>query len=195
MEQTLERIGVSEGALAAIKSRSEEYASAVKRVRQSWRSSQKAREEYIQAAGAFQASVSLSVAPRQTGGRRRQEVWNLFKRRNGRHIGGRRRYACSSRPFCLFGDGQFCAAELLSLVRRQADDPVAKRLRLTMGSGHAIASVLDQIQRDEEDDKRQAEYDKKLGANPPTNSQPLEAEATRTRAKINGNHGLSGGEG
>jgi hypothetical protein len=36
-----------------------------------------------------------------------------------------------------------CAAEALSFVTRGAEDPVAKRLRLTLGNGHGIAAFLD----------------------------------------------------
>jgi hypothetical protein len=44
-----------------------------------------------------------------------------------------------------------CAAESLSVVTRAAGDPVAKRLRLTLGNGHGIAALLDQIKRADAD--------------------------------------------
>ncbi len=40
-----------------------------------------------------------------------------------------------------------CAAEALSFVTRHADDPVAKRLRLTLGNGHGIAAMVDETQQ------------------------------------------------
>ncbi|MGC9195289.1 MAG: DEAD/DEAH box helicase [Syntrophobacteraceae bacterium] len=52
-----------------------------------------------------------------------------------------------------------CAAESLSLVIRQAEDPVAKRLRLTLGNGHGIAALLDQVKLDDKTDNQQEEYE------------------------------------
>lgn len=58
-----------------------------------------------------------------------------------------------------------CAAEALSFVTQQADDPIAKRLRLTLGNGHGVAALIDQIHRHEVEDKKQDEDD---GILPPT---------------------------
>lgn len=52
-----------------------------------------------------------------------------------------------------------CAAESLSVVTRQSTDSFAKRLRLTLGNGHGIAVLLDQINRDEEADQEQEAHD------------------------------------
>ena len=55
-----------------------------------------------------------------------------------------------------------CAAESLSVVTRLADDPIAKRLRLTLGSGHAlgsghgIATLLDSAKRSDDDAAQEA---------------------------------------
>ena len=54
-----------------------------------------------------------------------------------------------------------CSAESLSVVTRQKDDPVAKRLRLTLGNGHGIAALLDQTRRHDGDDRKQEEDDRK----------------------------------
>lgn len=48
-----------------------------------------------------------------------------------------------------------CAAEALSFVTRQSDRTVTQRLRLTLGNGHGIASLIDQLHRDEKDDYKQ----------------------------------------
>lgn len=45
-----------------------------------------------------------------------------------------------------------CAAEALSFVTRGQNDPLAKRLRLTVGNGHSIATLLDQLIAAPEDD-------------------------------------------
>lgn len=52
-----------------------------------------------------------------------------------------------------------CAAEALSFVTQRTDDSIAKRLRLTLGNGHGIAALIDQIHRHERDDKKQSEVD------------------------------------
>lgn len=53
-----------------------------------------------------------------------------------------------------------CAAEALSIVTHQADDPIAKRLRLTLGNGHGISALLDESKRDKELDRQQEEFDR-----------------------------------
>ena len=48
-----------------------------------------------------------------------------------------------------------CAAEALSLITEPATDNKAKRLRLTIGNGHGLASVIDEAFRDAGEDKKQ----------------------------------------
>lgn len=50
-----------------------------------------------------------------------------------------------------------CAAEALSFVTRQSDGTIAKRLRLTLGNGHGISSLIDQLYRDDKADQKQIE--------------------------------------
>lgn len=57
-----------------------------------------------------------------------------------------------------------CAAEALSIVTRQADDAVSKRLRLTMGNGHGIAALLDHVKQDAERDEHQIALDRDLAS-------------------------------
>lgn len=45
-----------------------------------------------------------------------------------------------------------CAAEALSFVARGGNDQTAKRLRLTLGSGHGISALIDEPLRDEKED-------------------------------------------
>jgi hypothetical protein len=59
-----------------------------------------------------------------------------------------------------------CAAEALSIAARQAEDTLAKRLRLTMGNGHGIAALLDQAVSDKDTDKEQCEADGDIAAVP-----------------------------
>lgn len=52
-----------------------------------------------------------------------------------------------------------CAAEALSLAAAQGTAPQAQRLRLTMGNGHGIAKIIDQLQQDETEDREQLAQD------------------------------------
>ena len=49
-----------------------------------------------------------------------------------------------------------CAAEALSFVARNTEDSVSKRLRLTLGNGHGIAALIDQLHYLESNDKDQS---------------------------------------
>ena len=52
-----------------------------------------------------------------------------------------------------------CAAEALSFVARLKDDSVGKRLRLTLGNGHGLVALIDQLHSNDLDDKKQCEAD------------------------------------
>ena len=52
-----------------------------------------------------------------------------------------------------------CAAEALSFVTRTSDNTVAQRLRLTLGNGHGIAALIDQLHRDNINDHKQTKAD------------------------------------
>ncbi|WP_313697390.1 helicase-related protein [Achromobacter sp.] len=53
-----------------------------------------------------------------------------------------------------------CAAEALSVAASQGTLPAAQRLRLTVGSGHGIAKVIDQLQQDDIEDSEQMAADR-----------------------------------
>lgn len=177
-QQTLSRISVGENSLGDISSRIEEFSGAVQRVRESWRSSPEAREEYRRAAQGFQRTLSPYLLRRD---KREDDAVRNFEAHTKEGIDSyRREREISVRIETLSPAWRraVCAAESLSLVTRQADDPVAKRLRLTMGSGHAVATLIDQIQRDEQDDRKQEEYEEKLRNDPPQNDELREADKT-----------------
>jgi hypothetical protein len=70
----------------------------------------------------------------------------------------------------------------LSMVTRQSDDPIAKRLRLTLGNGHGISALLDQIKRDAELDKNQEEHDGiRLNANVDVEMTPSDKRHARAK--------------
>ncbi|MCY1515850.1 hypothetical protein D9M68_504520 [compost metagenome] len=75
-----------------------------------------------------------------------------------------------------------CAAEALSVVTRQADDPVSKRLRLTIGNGHGIATLLDHGKQDKERDRQQQELDGEITDLPPQPDLPEGMNKRQQRA-------------
>lgn len=63
-----------------------------------------------------------------------------------------------------------CAGEALSLAAAQGTAPQAQRLRLTMGNGHGIAKIIDQLQQDEAEDREQLALDRRLEDDPHSDS-------------------------
>lgn len=182
-KQALQRIGVGENSLIGISRSIEEYAEAVKRVRQSWRSSEEAREVYKNAALNFQEALSPYLLRRD---KQEDDAVRRFRVCTDEGIDSYRlekEISVDTKGLSPAWRRAVCAAESLSLVTRQADDPVAKRLRLTMGSGHGITSLIDQIQRDEQDDRRQEDYDKAPANGSGQRDEPSEALGTRGEEK------------
>ena len=138
-----------------------QYADAVKRVRQAWRSSPEAREAYKIAAARFQEILSPYLLRRD---KREDPDVRSFHDHSGLPINAYRKeieISVNTTDLSAAWRKAVCAAESLSVVTRQSSDPVAKRLRLTLGNGHGIAALLDQIKRGD-DDHRQEQFD---GAN------------------------------
>ena len=71
-----------------------------------------------------------------------------------------------------------CAAEALSFVSQQADDGVSKRLRLTLGNGHGVAALIDQIHHQAEDEATpvQEDADQAQGKKAETDLPPAQAK-------------------
>lgn len=77
-----------------------------------------------------------------------------------------------------------CATEALSFVTGHADNAIAKRLRLTLGNGHGVAALIDQIHRHEVDDKKQHEEDgTSASSSPENNTAPLVHDKRLQRAE------------
>jgi hypothetical protein len=168
---TLSRLGLDATALALVQEATSEYADAVQRVRHSWRSSPETRTAYKIAAARFQETLSPYLLRRDK--REDPEVLR-FHRHSGLHINAYRKeteISVNTADLSTAWRKAICAAESLSVVTRQSGDPVAKRLRLTLGNGHGITALLDQIKRTDDDD-RQEQFD---GANTLT-EQEEEAE-------------------
>jgi superfamily II DNA or RNA helicase len=155
---TLSRLGLDSTTLVQVQEAASQYADAVKRVRQAWRSSPEARAAYKIAAARFQMTLSPYLLRRD---KREDPDVRSFHEHSGLPINAyRKEFEISVKTADLSTAWRKAvyAAESLSVVTSQSSDPVAKRLRLTLGSGHGIAALLDQIKRGD-DDYRQEQFD------------------------------------
>lgn len=163
-QDTLARIGLDKLSLTPIERAIAGYAEAFKRVRQC-PSSQDARDSYKQSAIAFQGALTPYLIRRD---KREDPAVQLFVKHSGLPTNAYRRETEITVETATLSPSwrqAVCAAEALSVVMRQSDDSVAKRLRLTLGNGHGISTLLDQPKRDEKLDREQEEYDKARAGN------------------------------
>lgn len=163
--QTLGRIGLSEADAKVIDASTAEYATAVARVRKSWRSSEEARQNYRSAAEKFQRSLSPYLLRRD---KREDPDVQMFSKESGLQINDYRHEREISIGFAdltIEWRRAVCAAEALSVVvkLRQADsssiesDRLVQRLRLTLANGHGIAALLDRAKHGDMHDEQQEE--------------------------------------
>jgi superfamily II DNA or RNA helicase len=160
-QSTLSRLDLDSATLVRVQEAASQYADAVKRVRQAWRSSPEARAAYKIAAARFQETLSPYLLRRD---KREDPDVRSFYAHSGLPINAYRKeieISLNTTDLPAAWRKAVCAAESLSVVTRQSSDPVAKRLRLTLGNGHGISALLDQIKR-VDDDQRQEQLD---GAN------------------------------
>ena len=156
---SLERIEVASAVLDSIESSINNYTGATDNLRKLWRSSEEVRKQYGEHAKRFQEALSPYVLRRD---KRDDDTVKKFHEKSGLSLN---EYRCEREitvePDKLSPEWQqaICSAESLSFATRMAQDSGAKRLRLTLGSGHGIASILDQAKMDEQDDNKQREYD------------------------------------
>ena len=157
--ETLKRLNLDASALGPVQEVTSQYADAVVRLRQTWRSSEEAREAYKVAAARFQGALAPYLLRRD---KREDPEVRLFHQYSNLRINEyrqEREITVETSQLSMAWRKAICSAESLSVVTRQKDDPVAKRLRLTLGNGHGIAALLDQTRRHEKDDRKQEEYD------------------------------------
>ncbi len=156
---TLARIGVSKTALDQAKGAIAAYSQAARQIRQCWRGSEEARSKYRETAIAFREALSPFVLRRD---KREDRSVQLFEKHSALPVS---RYRVENEipididQLSLPWQQAVCAAEALSFSTRLASDPVAKRLRLTLGNGHGIAALLDQVKHDDVTDKKQDDFD------------------------------------
>lgn len=157
------------------------YANACDKVRKHPHSDEH-RNEYRKTAAQFEQMLKPYLLRRD---KRELEVVQAFARHSqGPLHGYRHELEITVDTQALSGPWKqaVCAAEALSIVSRQADDPASKRLRLTMGNGHGIATLLDHGKRDATLDSQQEEHDLQA-SNPTAASAPTEqADKRQQRA-------------
>ena len=175
---TLSRLGLDSTTLVQAQEAASQYAEAVKRVRQAWRSSPEARAAYKIAAARFQEVLSPYLLRRD---KREDPDVRSFHAHSGMPINAYRKeieISVNTTGLTAAWRKAVCAAESLSVVTRQSSDPVAKRLRLTLGNGHGISALLDQIKR-VDDDHRQEQFDGAYTVNEPKDETEKTADHKR----------------
>jgi superfamily II DNA or RNA helicase len=158
-QHTLSRINLGDDTLHEIQEKIQTYSATVRRVRQCWRSSPEERENYKNAARAFQTALSPYVLRRD---KSEDPHVRRFQEARGQSPSGYRLHREISIELADLPEKWLhavCAAEALSFVTRLTEDAVAKRLRLSLGNGHGIAALIDQVKVDEKDDAAQLHVD------------------------------------
>ncbi len=164
--QILGRIGVDGASVSGAIST---YAEAVRKVRQC-PSDETARTTFKDASKKFKEALNPYLLRRD---KREAPSVLVFQTRAGEGFHAYRREREILVETAHLSDAwkqAVCAAEALSFVTQQTDNPISKRLRLTLGNGHGIAALIDQIHRHEEDDKKQNEDDEILPSSETGNS-------------------------
>jgi superfamily II DNA or RNA helicase len=173
---TLSRIGLQGATMDAINKAIENYAVAIKRIRLVWRSSEEAREHYRTAASEFQQALSPYLLRRD---KREDSMIQRYVEHSKQPFESyrqEREINVDIAGLSLEWKKAVCAAEALSVASQinHSDKSLAKAqrnsklLRLTIGNGHGIAALLDQVKSNEED-KFQEEHDLQVaneGQNP-----------------------------
>ncbi len=110
------------------------------------------KEAYMKAAKEFENALEPYVLRRD---KREEESLKKFKKYSGEpYYAYRVKKEIYIEPKNLQPEWKkiIFAAEALSIITKQKEDPVAKRVRLTLGNGHGIATLIDQIHKTTEDE-------------------------------------------
>ncbi|KVC12535.1 hypothetical protein WI69_25065 [Burkholderia diffusa] len=157
-KQTLQRIGADTETVGAV---IERYSQAVRRVRQCV-GNDDARDAYKSAAAAFRHALARWVLRRDKRDDRYVQAFARMANEPGHAYRREREIVVDTPRLDNRWKQAVCAAESLSFVGSQADagwSRLATRLRLTMGNGHGIATLMDRATRDAEADRKQEEHD------------------------------------
>lgn len=141
---TLNRIGVDLED-NTIRETIQEYAESVKRVRESWKINSIDREKFRLASKSFKNSLKNYLIRRD---KREDPSVDLFKEKSNLPYSKYRKEKevlidPKNSGFPESWRKAICAAEALSFVSKMREDPWAKKVRLTLASGHSISSWLD----------------------------------------------------
>ena len=137
----------------------EHYAEAIRRLRLGWRASAELRSHYVDASREFQSALSPYLIRRD---KREDEDVLKFARVSRLPIHDYRRQEEIAVEFDDLSPAwrqAVCAAEALSLTDGPAIDSRTRRLRLTIGNGHGIASVIDETLHDANEDRKQDAFE------------------------------------
>jgi len=157
-QDTLRRVGVDQPFEEVRR-----YADAVRQLRGAWRGNPQVRAEYAAAAQAFQAALSPYVLRRD---KRRDASIRRYAEQTGlppdtyREVDRHIHVALDTLP--LAWKRAVCAAEALSVIKPGAIGTRGKRLRLTFGNGHGIASLIDQFNQHDAADQAQLDYEDEI---------------------------------
>ncbi|MBN3787225.1 DEAD/DEAH box helicase [Burkholderia sp. Ac-20353] len=183
-KQTLRRIGADADSVGDV---IERYSDAVRRVRQCI-GNDDARGAYKDAASAFRHALARWVLRRDKRNDRYVQAFARIANEPGHAYRREREILVDTARLDDRWKQAVCAAEALSFVGRQAEDAklarVATRLRLTMGNGHGIATLMDRATRDADADRKQEEHDRASADEPASADAVSEAdEKARQRAQ------------
>jgi hypothetical protein len=109
------------------------------------------RERFKHAARAFEDALSPFLIRRDK--REDDSIQDFVKHTGEAHHKYRRLSEILIKPekLPLSWKESVCASEALSFVARHVDEATAKRLRLTIGNGHGISKLIEQMQREDPD--------------------------------------------
>lgn len=151
---TLARIGVDAPTLAEIDKTATQYVEATRAVRMRWRFDAQARDTYRTASADFRQALKPYVLRRD---KREDPVIRAFMERTAEPVDAYRRETpidISWSGLSLSWRQAVCAAEALSQASRgsfegkSTPDQKLQRLRLTIGNGHGIATMLQVFNQD-----------------------------------------------
>jgi len=180
--ETLRRLDLEASMLGPVQEVTSQYADAVARLRHSWRSSEEARAAYKVAAARFQTTLAPYLLRRDKREDPEVKLFHAYTKLWINEYRWEREITVETSQLSMAWRKAICAAESLSVVTRQSDDPVAKRLRLTLGNGHGITALLDQTRRHEKDDRKQEEHDRTIpGSNQGEDDAPNEQDDRKRR--------------
>ena len=168
--QMLQRIWVDptqEHVKQAIKS----YISAITEVRQA-PYDEAIRKQYQHTARVFQQALTPYLLRRDKRMCKTVQQFEVLSNQKYYHYRHEREISVETATLAPEWKQAVCAAEALSFVTRLSDHAISKQMRLTLGNGHGIASMLDQLLQDDKEDAKQMVQDEQNTTEPILNQQP-----------------------